>query len=82
MSAVGEAVALPAATGVEVPIPWVMKSDTACVVVHESVEMPPELMLAGLAESVQEGADGGGVVTMCTVVWHTAVPPGPVAVPV
>ncbi len=58
----GETLVEPAATGVAAPTPWSMLAVSALAVVHESVECPPVLTDAGLAESVQVGAfgDGGG----------------------
>ncbi len=78
----GETPTDPAAAGCTTPILLSILMDVASLVVHERVDVACGATEVGLAESVQEGAGGGGVVTMCTVVWHTAVPPGPVAVPV
>jgi hypothetical protein len=49
------------------------------VVVHESVEESPDLIVVGLAESVQVGA-GGGVTTI--VVVQVTGPSGEVPEPV
>ncbi len=77
---VGETELVPAATGVTEPMLLSSVNEVEFVVVHESVEESPELIEAGFAESVQVGADGGGVTL--TFVVQVTLPPGPFAVPV
>lgn len=72
-------VVAPPATGVKAPTPLSTLKEVACVVVHVSCVVPPELICVGLTESVQVG---GGVVVIVTVAVHVLVPPAPVAVPV
>ena len=50
-------------------------------VAQVSIEEPPWVIGLGLAESVQDGAEGGTGVTV-TVVEQRTEPPEPVAVPV
>ena len=69
------------ATGVVVPIPLSKKRVSAFVEVHESVEEPPVVTVAGVAPSVQVGTGGGGTGVTATVASHVAGPLGPVAVP-
>jgi len=42
------------------PILWSIEKPVALVVVHESVEVPPDVVEVGLAESVQPGIGAGG----------------------
>jgi hypothetical protein len=72
----------PDATGVTLPMPWLMLNEEAFEVVQERFEGKPFWILEGEAVSVQVGAEGGGGGdTMVIVVEHVAVPPGPVTVP-
>jgi len=57
------------------PIPLSIETAVAFVVIQESVEDWPVAIEAGVAVRVIVGA-----VFTVTVVWHVAVPPGPVAV--
>ena len=52
------------------------------VVVQVRTDDPPESTLVGLADSVQDGASGGGTVFTPIVAAHVTEPPGPTAVPV
>ena len=67
------------AVGVTVPMFWLMENIVAFVVVHESVDESPDVIVVGDAVSVQSGAGGGVTVTVAV---HATVPPAPVAVPV
>jgi len=61
---IGETDVEPLATGVDVPTPLSIVKDVAFADVHESVAELPLVMDAGFAESVQETAGGGDVVTL------------------
>jgi hypothetical protein len=76
---VGETEVEPAETGETLPTPLSIVALVAFVVVHESVEASPALIVFGFAVSVHVGAEGGEVVTV-TVVSHVAVPPFPFTV--
>jgi hypothetical protein len=53
----------PDATGVTFPIPWLRLKLVALVVVHESVEVPPAVMVDAEAVSAHVGAfEGEGYV--------------------
>ena len=77
----GEVEAKPRATGVEVPMPLLMKKVMAFTVVHESEVPSPSSTVSGTAERVHKGAPGGGSGTIATVASHSTEPPGPTAVP-
>ena len=63
------------------PMPLIVAEVAFCDV-HVSVEVPPAVIVEGLALKVgQEGAPGG-VDCTTTVVTHVALPPGPVTVSV
>lgn len=53
------------------PMPLSSDALVAFAVVHVSVEISPDVMALGSAESVQVGAGGGGGAV--TVAWHVAV---------
>jgi hypothetical protein len=73
----------PDATGVTLPMPWLMLNEEAFAVVHESVEDEPLWIVVGEAASVHTGdAGGGGSEETVIVAVQVAVPPLPVAVPV
>ena len=54
------------------PIPWLRDAEMLFVDVHESVALPPWLIIAGVAVMVHVGALGGTTVTTCV---HVAVCP-------
>lgn|SRR3989344_2988341 len=64
MVAVGETLAVPAMTEATAPTPVSIEKLVTCMVVHERVEESPACTVAGLAESVQVGASGGGELTV------------------
>lgn len=78
---VGETDTVLDATGVDVPTPLSILKALAFSIVHERADDEPILIAAGEAESVQDGAEGGGVGVTVSVVAHVAVPPAPVTVP-
>ena len=53
---VGETVTEPAGTGVTAPTPLLMENEVELIVVHESVEEEPSVMVGDEAESVQSHA--------------------------
>jgi hypothetical protein len=81
---IAEVDALPLASGVTAPMPWLITKVFAFVVVHESFEVSPLLTFVGDAESVQVGALGvEGIFTTIFAVQVTVVLPSKlVAVPV
>jgi hypothetical protein len=78
----GEQEVLPEAA--TAPIPGAMETDVAPLVFQLSVELPPELMLDGLAVKlfITGGAGGGGEAEIVTVTCLVTVPPALVAVSV
>ena len=68
----------PETVGVTAPMLLLILNEVALVVVHESVDEPPEVTEVGEAERVQVGFAGGGVTV--TDVEQLACPPGPVTV--
>jgi hypothetical protein len=76
----GATVVLPLATGVTLPMPWLIENDVAFVVTHERVAVSPAVIDVGEIESEHVGAVGFGFTVI--VVPHVAVPPAPVTVAV
>ena len=77
----GLAVAFP--EGGRDPPPGAMVTDETPVTFQFSVELPPALMLVGLAtKKLITGSDGEGAAITITVTDLVTVPPGPVAVKV
>lgn len=87
MVATGETVVEPEATDVIELTPLSMENDVALVVVHDRVDGEPDATEAGLAVSVQVGANeaGGGAEQVGTVMVSVSVvtvPPNANAIPV